>query len=58
MTTSPRAILFDLDETPGRIYGPPLIPGQDTRAILDELGYDDERVAKLLATGAVAEAET
>jgi crotonobetainyl-CoA:carnitine CoA-transferase CaiB-like acyl-CoA transferase len=48
-------LLFDLEDTPGRIYGPPLVPGQDTRAILDELGYDDERVEKLLAAGVVAE---
>jgi crotonobetainyl-CoA:carnitine CoA-transferase CaiB-like acyl-CoA transferase len=47
-------LLFDLDDTPGRIYGPPLVPGQDTVAILQELGYDAERVEKLLATGAVA----
>jgi len=48
-------LLFDLDDTPGRVYGPPLVPGQDTRAILNELGYDAERVEKLLAAAIVAE---
>lgn len=49
-------LLVDLSDTPGRIQGPPLVPGQDTRAILARLGYDEERVAKLLDTGAAAEA--
>ena len=26
------------------MQGPPLVPGQDTRAILRELGYDDDRI--------------
>jgi crotonobetainyl-CoA:carnitine CoA-transferase CaiB-like acyl-CoA transferase len=51
-------LLFDLADTPGRLQGPPLVPGQDTRAILRELGYDDDRIEKLLADGAVSEAET
>jgi crotonobetainyl-CoA:carnitine CoA-transferase CaiB-like acyl-CoA transferase len=50
-------LLIDLSDTPGRIQGPPLVPGQDTTAILGELGYDDERIAKLLATGAAAVAD-
>jgi crotonobetainyl-CoA:carnitine CoA-transferase CaiB-like acyl-CoA transferase len=40
-------LLFDLDETPGVVQGPPLVPGQDTRAILHELGYDDDRIDAL-----------
>jgi crotonobetainyl-CoA:carnitine CoA-transferase CaiB-like acyl-CoA transferase len=40
-------LLFDLDETPGVVQGPPLVPGQDTRAILRELGYDDARIDAL-----------
>ena len=51
-----QGLLVDLSDTPGKIQGPPLVPGQDTRAILDWLGYDDERVEKLLASGAAAEA--
>jgi crotonobetainyl-CoA:carnitine CoA-transferase CaiB-like acyl-CoA transferase len=47
-------LMWDFSDTPGRIYGPPLVPGQDSRAILDELGYDDEHVAKLVAAGVVA----
>jgi crotonobetainyl-CoA:carnitine CoA-transferase CaiB-like acyl-CoA transferase len=30
------------------------VPGHDTTEILHGLGYDDERIAKLLATGAAA----
>jgi crotonobetainyl-CoA:carnitine CoA-transferase CaiB-like acyl-CoA transferase len=51
-------MLFDLAETPGTLQGPSLVPGQDTRAILGELGYDDDRIEKLLADGAVSEVET
>jgi crotonobetainyl-CoA:carnitine CoA-transferase CaiB-like acyl-CoA transferase len=50
-------LLFDLDDTPGRVQGPPLVPGQDSRAILAGLGYDDERIEKLIATGVVNERE-
>ena len=46
-------LLFDLSETPGVVQGPPLVPGQDTRAILTELGYDDARIDKLAAAGTV-----
>jgi crotonobetainyl-CoA:carnitine CoA-transferase CaiB-like acyl-CoA transferase len=46
-------LMFDLSDTPGRIAGPPLVPGQDSRAILAELGYDEEQVEKLLAAGIV-----
>jgi crotonobetainyl-CoA:carnitine CoA-transferase CaiB-like acyl-CoA transferase len=49
-------LLFDLSDTPGRVAGPPLVPGQDTRAILAELGVDDAEVATLLADGVVDEA--
>ncbi len=46
-------LLFDLSETPGVVQGPPLVPGQDTRTILEELGYDDERIDKLAAAGTI-----
>ena len=36
----------------GVVQGPALVPGQDTRAILQELGYDDTRI------DALAEAKT
>ena len=32
-------LLFDFSETPGRIMGPPFVPGQHSRQILHELGY-------------------
>jgi crotonobetainyl-CoA:carnitine CoA-transferase CaiB-like acyl-CoA transferase len=47
-------LMWDFSDTPGRIYGPPLVPGQDSRAILDELGYGDEHITKLIAAGVVA----
>ncbi|MCU1372848.1 MAG: CoA transferase [Actinomycetia bacterium] len=50
-------LLFDLAETPGRVQGPPLVPGQDSRTVLAGLGYDDERIDKLIATGVVDERE-
>jgi crotonobetainyl-CoA:carnitine CoA-transferase CaiB-like acyl-CoA transferase len=40
-------LLFDFGETPGVVQGPPLVPGQDTHAILQELGYDDARIDAL-----------
>lgn len=49
-------LLFDLSDTPGRIAGPPLVPGQDTRAILGELGMSDGEVETLIADGVVDEA--
>jgi crotonobetainyl-CoA:carnitine CoA-transferase CaiB-like acyl-CoA transferase len=46
-------LLFDLAETPGVVQGPPLVPGQDTRAILRELGYDDARIDALADAKAI-----
>ena len=43
--------LIDFSETPGRIVSGPLVPGQNTEAILAELGYDDKRIAGLIDTG-------
>jgi crotonobetainyl-CoA:carnitine CoA-transferase CaiB-like acyl-CoA transferase len=48
-------LLVDLELTPGRVQGPPLVPGQDTRRILAHLGYEEDRVDKLIAIGAVSE---
>ena len=45
-------LYFDLSDTPGRIGGPPIWPGQDTRRILTEIGYSEDEVEKLLSTGA------
>jgi crotonobetainyl-CoA:carnitine CoA-transferase CaiB-like acyl-CoA transferase len=35
------------------VQGPPLVPGQDTRAILTELGYDGDRIDKLAGAGTI-----
>jgi crotonobetainyl-CoA:carnitine CoA-transferase CaiB-like acyl-CoA transferase len=51
-------LMFDLADTPGRLQGPALVPGQDTRAILGDLGYDEDHIEKLIADGAVSEAES
>jgi len=46
-------LLFDFSETPGVVQGPPLVPGQHTRDILQELGYDADRIDKLAAAGTI-----
>ena len=48
-------LYFDLSDTPGVVGGAPVWPGQDTRRILAEVGYTDDEIAKLIASG-VAEA--
>jgi crotonobetainyl-CoA:carnitine CoA-transferase CaiB-like acyl-CoA transferase len=40
-------------DTPGRIWGPPPVCGQHTRAILLECGYEDAAIDKLVETNAV-----
>jgi crotonobetainyl-CoA:carnitine CoA-transferase CaiB-like acyl-CoA transferase len=45
-------LLFDFSATPGRIAGPPFIPGQHTREILQDLGYSDPEISRLLEAGA------
>jgi crotonobetainyl-CoA:carnitine CoA-transferase CaiB-like acyl-CoA transferase len=42
-------LLFDLEETPGRIAGPPPLVGQHTHEVLAEAGYTPGQVAELLA---------
>jgi crotonobetainyl-CoA:carnitine CoA-transferase CaiB-like acyl-CoA transferase len=42
-------LLFDFSDTPGRVMGPPFLPGQHTREILRDLGYDDEAIDGLAA---------
>jgi crotonobetainyl-CoA:carnitine CoA-transferase CaiB-like acyl-CoA transferase len=46
-------LVWDFSDTPGKLWKGPLWPGQDTRAIMTELGYDDEDVEKLLTQGVV-----
>jgi len=45
-------LLFDLEETPGRIAGPPPVVGEHTHEVLAEVGYTADQVAELLATKA------
>jgi crotonobetainyl-CoA:carnitine CoA-transferase CaiB-like acyl-CoA transferase len=45
-------LYFDLSDTPGKIWGPPAWPGQNTRQILAEVGYSPDEIEKLLASGA------
>jgi crotonobetainyl-CoA:carnitine CoA-transferase CaiB-like acyl-CoA transferase len=51
-------LLFDLEATPGRVQGPPPAVGQDTRSVLSNLGYDDDRIDELIGVGAVSERES
>jgi crotonobetainyl-CoA:carnitine CoA-transferase CaiB-like acyl-CoA transferase len=43
----------DFSATPSTPGGPPPMPGQHTREVLGELGYDDDAIDKLLAAGAI-----
>jgi crotonobetainyl-CoA:carnitine CoA-transferase CaiB-like acyl-CoA transferase len=40
-----------LSDTPGKLWGPAVWPGQHTRAILEQAGYDASEIEKLLETG-------
>jgi crotonobetainyl-CoA:carnitine CoA-transferase CaiB-like acyl-CoA transferase len=46
--------LIEFSDTPGVIDRPPLVPGQDTREILHEFGYDAEQCDDLIERGAVS----
>jgi crotonobetainyl-CoA:carnitine CoA-transferase CaiB-like acyl-CoA transferase len=46
-------LLFDLSDTPGRIMGPPFVPGQHSRPILRQLGYTDDAIEGLAARGVI-----
>jgi crotonobetainyl-CoA:carnitine CoA-transferase CaiB-like acyl-CoA transferase len=47
---------FDFSETPGRIWGPAPLCGQDTREILAELGYSRAEINELCAGKVVLDA--
>jgi crotonobetainyl-CoA:carnitine CoA-transferase CaiB-like acyl-CoA transferase len=46
-------MLIDLSDTPGRIAGPPLVVGHDSRAILAELGLPGDEIDALCSEGVV-----
>jgi crotonobetainyl-CoA:carnitine CoA-transferase CaiB-like acyl-CoA transferase len=48
-------LYFHLSDTPGVLRGPPVWPGQDTGAILAELGYSAAEIATLTESGAVVD---
>ncbi len=43
--------LIDFSENPGHVMGPPPLVGQDTRAVLHELGHRDPEVDALISDG-------
>lgn len=45
-------LLFDFSDTPGRIAGPPFVPGQHTEELLRSLGYSESQISQLIASGA------
>ena len=49
--------LVRFSETPGRVAGPPPIPGQHTTEVLQELGYDSGTITSLLERGVIRQPE-
>ena len=45
---------FDLSETPGMIQGPPLVVGEGTRQVLEDIGYTPAQIQALREAGAIA----
>jgi crotonobetainyl-CoA:carnitine CoA-transferase CaiB-like acyl-CoA transferase len=48
-------LLVNLSDTPGVIQGPPLVPGQHSREILTELGYDSADIDKFVEANVIGE---
>jgi crotonobetainyl-CoA:carnitine CoA-transferase CaiB-like acyl-CoA transferase len=48
-------LLVNLSDTPGIIQGPPLVPGQHSREILAELGYDGADIDKFVEANVIGE---
>jgi crotonobetainyl-CoA:carnitine CoA-transferase CaiB-like acyl-CoA transferase len=46
-------LLYSLSDTPGRIMSPPLVVGDQTEAIMRELGYSEADIEALIADRAV-----
>jgi crotonobetainyl-CoA:carnitine CoA-transferase CaiB-like acyl-CoA transferase len=49
-------LLFDLSETPGKLWGPAPLVGQHSRDILTELGYEKETIDSMVTAGVIADA--
>ena len=43
---------IDFSDTPSRVVGAPPPMWSDTRAVLEDLGYDEPRIAGLFESGA------
>jgi len=48
-------LAFDLSDTPSGVQGAPMLVGEHTREILDELGYSADEIAVLFDKGAAAD---
>ena len=48
-------LLWNFSETPGIIQGPPLVPGQHTRELMQELGYDAADIEKYIEAGVLGD---
>jgi crotonobetainyl-CoA:carnitine CoA-transferase CaiB-like acyl-CoA transferase len=48
-------IIPRLSETPGRLRAPAPSLGQHSRSVLESIGYDDGRLAELVASGVIRE---
>ncbi len=46
-------LTIDFSETPGKVQGPPLTPGWQTKQVLAGIGYDEEKIEKLIAQGVI-----
>jgi crotonobetainyl-CoA:carnitine CoA-transferase CaiB-like acyl-CoA transferase len=47
-------LLIDFSDTPGRIQGPPLVVGEQTEAIMTELGYSAADIEALVRDRVIA----
>lgn len=48
-------VLFDFSDTPAVIAGPPLVVGDNTRAILGRVGYTDDELDGLESSGVIVD---
>jgi crotonobetainyl-CoA:carnitine CoA-transferase CaiB-like acyl-CoA transferase len=48
-------LAFSFSDTPARIQGPPMLVGEHTQSLLEELGYAESEIKSLFARGAVGD---